>query len=96
MFDRRALRHGQQICDPLSGGEEGGGDDNVLDVLVVFAELLVVEAELIHKVGGHLLDLVVGERLGAVVTAAHLQNNINATQPLPAPSPERPWCGLQP
>lgn len=35
----------------------------LLDVFIVFAELLVVEPELIHKVGGHLLDLVIGEGL---------------------------------
>jgi len=39
------------------------GREGSLDVLVVFAELFVVEAELVHEVGGHLLDLVVGERL---------------------------------
>lgn len=35
----------------------------LLDVFIVLAELLVVEPELIHKVGGHLLDLVIGEGL---------------------------------
>lgn len=35
-----------------------------LDVFIVLTELLVVEAKLIHKVGRHLLDLIVGEGLG--------------------------------
>ena len=30
-----------------------------LDVLVVFVELFIIEAELIHEVGSHLLDLIV-------------------------------------
>lgn len=35
----------------------------LLDVFIVLAELLVVEPKLIHKVSGHLLDLVIGEGL---------------------------------
>lgn len=35
-----------------------------LDVFVVLAELLVIEPELIHEVGRHLLDLIVREGLG--------------------------------
>lgn len=34
-----------------------------LDVLIVLTELLVVEPELIHEVGRHLLDLIVREGL---------------------------------
>lgn len=34
-----------------------------LDIFVVFAELLIVEPELVHKVGRHLLDLIVREGL---------------------------------
>lgn len=37
-----------------------------LDIFIVLVELLVVEPELIHEVGGHLLDLVVGEGLEEV------------------------------
>lgn len=35
-----------------------------LDVVILVRKLLVVEAELIHEVGCHLLDLVLGEGLG--------------------------------
>lgn len=35
-----------------------------LDVVILVCKLLVVEAELIHEVGCHLLDLVLGEGLG--------------------------------
>lgn len=38
----------------------------LLDVFIVLAELLVVEPKLIHKVGSHLLDLVIGEGLKCV------------------------------
>lgn len=35
-----------------------------LDVVILVCKLLVVEAELIHEIGCHLLDLVLGEGLG--------------------------------
>lgn len=35
-----------------------------LNIFVMLAELLVIETKLIHKVGSHLLDLVIGESLG--------------------------------
>lgn len=35
----------------------------LLDIFIMLAELLVVEPKLIHKVGSHLLDLIVGEGL---------------------------------
>lgn len=38
----------------------------LLDVFIVLTELLVVEPKLIHKVSGHLLDLVIGEGLKCV------------------------------
>lgn len=35
----------------------------LLDIFIMLAELFVIEPKLIHKVGGHLLDLIVGEGL---------------------------------
>lgn len=36
---------------------------NLLDIVILICKLLIVKAKLIHKVGGHLLDLVLGEGL---------------------------------
>lgn len=33
--------------------------EDLLDIFIMFAKLLVVEAKLIHKAGSHLLDLIV-------------------------------------
>ena len=35
----------------------------LLDIFIMLAELFIIEPKLIHKVGGHLLDLIVGEGL---------------------------------
>lgn len=47
---------------------------DLLNIFIVLAELLVIETKLIHKVGSHLLDLVIGESLGeelTINTSAH-------------------------
>lgn len=38
-------------------------DCHLLDVFIMLAELFIVETKLIHKVGSHLLDLVIRESL---------------------------------
>lgn len=43
-----------------------------LDAVVLVCELLVIEAELIHEGGRHLLDLVLGESLGETASRAGL------------------------
>lgn len=51
-----------------------------LDAVVLVCELLIIEAKLIHKGGGHLLDLVLGERLGGGVRS---QVALSLAAPLP-------------
>lgn len=36
---------------------------DLLNIFIMLAELLIIETKLIHKVGSHLLDLVIGESL---------------------------------
>lgn len=52
----------------LAGRGHGDSGMGSLDAVVLVCKLFIIEAKLIHKGGRHLLDLVLGERLGEGVT----------------------------
>ncbi len=49
-----------------------------LDIFIMFTKLLIIKTKLIHKVGGHLLNLVIRERLKAKKSLNAIQSALRS------------------